>query len=79
VLKFIHYFQVLIINSNVCGSLRFEIHERQTIFAIDLKNSAIKFTILTEVDSQQQSFPLLSFKNVKAVDRGDKNFRQKLH
>jgi len=41
-----------------------EVRERQTIFAIYLKNSTIKFTILTEVDSQQQSFPLLSFKNV---------------
>jgi len=34
----------------------FEVRERQTIFAIDLKNSTIKLTILTEVDSQQQSF-----------------------
>jgi len=38
-----------------------------TIFAIDLKNSTIKFTILTEVDSQQQSFPPLCFKNVTIV------------
>jgi len=42
----------------------FEVRERQTIFAIDLKNSTIKFTILIEVDSHQQSFPPLSFKNV---------------
>jgi len=43
--------------SNVCGSLRFEVSKKQTIVAIDLKNSTIKFTILTDVVSQQQSFP----------------------
>jgi len=50
VLKFICYFQVLIITF--------------VLFKLDLKNSTIKFTILIEVDSQQQSFPPLSFKNV---------------
>jgi len=45
----------------------FEVRERQTIFAIDLKNSTIKFAILTEVDFQQQSFPPPSFKNVTAI------------
>jgi len=73
VLKFIRHFRVIIFHSfysNSCGSLRFEVSKRQAIFAIDFKNSTIKFTILTEVISQQQIFPLSSYKNVTASAAG---------